>query len=88
MEPANRIIESPTLALAQWIAGLEYADLPERTRTLVRHALFDTVGCGVYGFKTPWTRMLLEWAQAGGGKGRARAWGAGGPGCAQPMPRS
>jgi 2-methylcitrate dehydratase PrpD len=80
MELANRATRGPTLALAQWIAELEYADLPERTRTVVRQALFDTVGCGVYGYETAWTRMLLEWTQAGGARGRARAWGAAQPG--------
>lgn len=69
----------PTMALAHWIASLTYADLPARTREVVRIAILDTVGCGVYGYETPWTKMLLAWAQAGGGKGKARAWGAGRP---------
>jgi 2-methylcitrate dehydratase PrpD len=65
----------PTMELAQWISGLSYARLPERVKAVVRLALLDTLGCGVYGYETPWTKMLLEWVQAGGGKGRSRAWG-------------
>ena len=63
-----------TLQLARWVAGLNHKDLPERTKTVVRLALLDTVGCGVYGYATPWTQALLRWAQAGGGTGRSRVW--------------
>jgi 2-methylcitrate dehydratase PrpD len=68
-----------TMALSRWIAGLQYADLPERTREVIRLALLDTLGCGVYGFETAWTQMLLQWARAGGAAGRSRAWGGGQP---------
>lgn len=63
-----------TMQLARWVAALTYQDLPERTKAVVRLAILDTVGCGVYGFQTPWTQALLKWTQAGGGKGRARVW--------------
>jgi 2-methylcitrate dehydratase PrpD len=63
-----------TVQLAHWIAALNYKDLPERTKHVVRLALLDTVGCGVYGYATPWTQALLQWAQASGGKGRSRIW--------------
>jgi 2-methylcitrate dehydratase PrpD len=42
--------------------------------------LLDTVGCGVYGYATPWTQALLKWAQAGGGNGRSRIWNDGNEG--------
>lgn len=63
-----------TLQLAHWVASLTYRDLPERTKQVVRLAILDTVGCGVYGYATPWTQALLQWAQAGKGSGHARAW--------------
>jgi 2-methylcitrate dehydratase PrpD len=66
---------APTRALAAWISQLRYDDLPQRTREVVRSALLDTVGCGVYGYRTPWARMLLEWARAGGNKAEATVWG-------------
>lgn len=65
-----------TLQLARWVAGLNPEDLPARTKAVVRLALLDTVGCGVYGYATPWTQALLKWAQAGGGTGRSRIWNA------------
>lgn len=67
---------NPTRELAAWISGLKYEDIPARTREVVRIAILDTVGCGIYGFGTPWAKMLLQWARAGSsGKGDATVWG-------------
>lgn len=74
MASDNKLGQGPTVQLARWIAGLNYKDLPARTREVVRLAILDTVGCGVYGFQTPWTQALLKWAQASGGKGKSRVW--------------
>jgi 2-methylcitrate dehydratase PrpD len=68
-------VPAATRELAAWIAALEYQQLPQRTRVVVRSALLDTVGCGVYGYRTPWASMLLEWARAGGNKAEATVWG-------------
>jgi 2-methylcitrate dehydratase PrpD len=68
-------VPATTRALASWISDLRYDDMPERTREIVRGALLDTIGCGVYGYATPWAKMLLEWARAGGGKAEATVWG-------------
>lgn len=65
----------PTREIASWISNLRYEDLPQRTREVVRCALLDTLGCGVYGYSTPWAKMLLAWARAGGGKTEATVWG-------------
>jgi 2-methylcitrate dehydratase PrpD len=71
-----RPLTAPTLELASWISHLRYADLPARTKETVRLALFDTLGCGVYGYSTPWARMLLQWAKSGApAKGEATVWG-------------
>ena len=55
----RRAIAAPTRELANWIANLRYEDLPQRTREVVRIAILDTVGAGVYGYNTPWAQMLL-----------------------------
>jgi 2-methylcitrate dehydratase PrpD len=71
-----RQIALPTRELAGWISRLRYADLPPRTREVVRIVLLDTLGCGVYGYATPWAKMLLEWAHAAAPvKGEATVWG-------------
>ena len=69
-----RPVSAPTRELAAWVSRLRYADLPARTRETVRLALLDTLGCGVYGYVTPWARTLLKWAQAGAGKAEATVW--------------
>src|SRR5688572_23069273 len=76
MNMDRRAIAAPTRELANWIASLRYGDLPPRTREVVRIAILDTVGAGVYGHCTPWTQMLLAWARRGtSGAGEARVWG-------------
>lgn len=76
----RRAVPAPTRELAHWIASLRHADLPPRTREVVRLAILDTVGCGVYGYNTAWAKMLLEWARAGGAAGDATVWGDAAPG--------
>jgi len=72
----RRAVAAPTRELANWVANLAYDDLPQRTREVVRIAILDTVGAGVYGYCTPWAQMLLTWARRGTtGAGEARVWG-------------
>jgi 2-methylcitrate dehydratase PrpD len=74
-----RPINTPTRELAGWVSRLRYPDLPARTTETVRLALLDTLGCGVYGYVTPWAKTLLKWAQAGAGKAQATVWGESAP---------
>jgi 2-methylcitrate dehydratase PrpD len=69
----------PTREIARWVAGLRYQDLPVRTREVVRLALLDTLGCGVYGCNTPWAATLLGWARGAAAKGEATVWGEAAP---------
>ena len=72
----RRAIAAPTRELANWIANLRYADLPQRTREVMRIAVLDTVGAGVHGYSTPWAQLLLTWARRGAaGAGEAHVWG-------------
>jgi 2-methylcitrate dehydratase PrpD len=75
MNNDRRAVAAPTRELAAWISGLRYEDIPQRTREVARIAILDTLGCGVYGWCTPWAQMVLQWARSGGGKGEATAWG-------------
>ncbi len=68
-------LAAPTRELASWISHLRYSDLPPRTREVVRCAILDTTGCGLYGYQTPWAGMLLKWARDGAGKAEASVWG-------------
>jgi 2-methylcitrate dehydratase PrpD len=76
----RRAIAAPTRELANWVASLSYDDLPQRTREVVRIALLDTVGAGIYGYRTPWAQMLLAWAKRGASaSGEAHVWGEAAP---------
>jgi len=76
MNSERKTTPGPTRELARWISGLKYSDLPQRTKEVVRIVLLDTLGCGVYGYATPWAKTLLQWARAGApAKGEATVWG-------------
>jgi len=76
MNSERETTSRPTRELAQWVSRLKYSDLPPRTREVVRILLLDSVGCGIYGYATPWAKMLLQWARAGApAKGEATVWG-------------
>ncbi len=80
----RRAIAAPTRQVANWIASLRYDDLLARTREVVRMAILDTIGAGVYGYHTPWAQTLLAWAKRGAAPtGEAHVWGE-----AQPALRS
>jgi 2-methylcitrate dehydratase PrpD len=74
----RRAIAAPTRELADWISQLRHDALPSRTREVVRIALLDTLGAGVYGHTTPWAQMLLAWARRGAAAdSESRVWGQG-----------
>ena len=74
-----RAVSAPTLQLANWIVNLRHGDLPPRTAQVVRIAILDSLGAGVYGHRTPWAQKLLAWARRGSGGGPARVWGEAAP---------
>jgi 2-methylcitrate dehydratase PrpD len=82
MKSPNRIFDGSaaiTRNVAAWVADLRYEDLPETTRRAVRAATLDTLGAGLYGLRTPWTKMTCEWVRRGvhpgGEKALASVWG-------------
>ncbi len=76
MNDDRRAVAAPTQEIAAWISGLQYEDIPARTREVVRIAILDTLGCGLHGYRTPWADMLLQWTRTGSaGTGDATVWG-------------
>lgn len=75
-----RPVHAPTRELAGWISRLRHSGLSDRSREVVRILLLDTLGCGVYGYTTPWAKMLLQWARDGApARGEATVWGEAAP---------
>jgi 2-methylcitrate dehydratase PrpD len=75
MNNDRRAIGAPTRELADWISSLRYEDIPPRTREVARIAILDTLGCGLYGWNTPWATTMLKWARSGGSGHQATVWG-------------
>jgi 2-methylcitrate dehydratase PrpD len=71
----RRAVAAPTREVANWVADLRHDDLPARTREVVRIAILDTLGAGVYGYQTPWAAKLLTWASRSGNAKEATVWG-------------
>jgi len=68
-----------TRELASWVASLAWDQVPKPTREVLRAAVLDTLGAGLYGSTTPWARVVREWAERAAGKGVASVWGAPAP---------
>lgn len=79
MDNRKAAAQGVTMQVAEWIAGLRPADVPESTRRFLRHALLDTLGCGLHGRSQPWTEIAEGWVREGGGTGLSTVWGDKGP---------
>lgn len=62
-------------ALGGFVAGLALEDVPERFREQMRFDLLDSLGCGIYGSTTPWSRMVQQQTTAWGGEAHSSFWG-------------
>ena len=70
---------STTRDVANWVANLRHADVPEHVRQALRLLALDTVGAALVGADQPWTKAIHAWAMAAApgpaATGRARIWG-------------
>lgn len=63
-----------TMELAQFIAQLKPIDIPEFTRDILKKALIDAIGCGLYGLTTPWGIKMRDFALEQGGSPESAVW--------------
>ena len=68
----------PTAALADFVANLRCDGPPDDVRTVLREAVVDAVGCGLFGLTTPAGRIVQEFAREQGGPEDATLWASGG----------
>jgi len=53
--------ENPyTQALANFVAGLTYDDIPQDVRQRIKLLILDSLGCALYGTQLEWTDILLR----------------------------
>ena len=66
-----------TQQLAAFISELKPEAIPATTRQILLMTLIDALGCGLYGLKTPWGKILGEYVEEQGGLAEAGLWGRG-----------
>jgi len=70
--PAPASSEAQT-ALAAFITGTRYEDLPSGLVERMKWSLLDSLGCGLHGSHTEWGRVIAKYA-ASQGSGTSRLW--------------
>jgi aconitate decarboxylase len=67
--------DSPTRQLAKYASELEYSELPNEVIQHTKLILLDSVGCGLYGSKLPWGKIIADYVRGMGGNKKATVWG-------------
>ena len=47
-------------ALASWVAGLRYQDVPDNAREHARRFILDNIGCQIAGATLPWSQTYYD----------------------------
>lgn len=66
---------SPTAALAEFAATLDYDNIPSPVIERIKLCLLDTFGCGLFGSTLPWAAVVADFARDLGGKQESTVWG-------------
>ncbi len=66
-----------TRILGDWIAGLEFDDIPAASIAHAKRCLLDAIGCGLYGGQQEWGRIAAAVARDLSGDGPSSLWGHG-----------
>jgi len=68
---------APTRALAEYIVGFSYKDIPPEVVSHIKFCLIDSLGCALFGSTLPWGKIITSFTkELGKGKG-ALIWGDG-----------
>ncbi|OGA46061.1 MAG: hypothetical protein A3G24_14495 [Betaproteobacteria bacterium RIFCSPLOWO2_12_FULL_62_13] len=67
-----------TRSLATFIAHLRPEAVPRSVEGILKKALVDTVGCGLFGLTTQWARIVRQFAHEQGGPAETTMWASGG----------
>lgn len=66
---------STTDSLVRFIIDTKFESLPKSTIDHAKLCIKDTLGCALYGTKTPWAKTVLAVLKGFGGKEEASVWG-------------
>src|SRR3984893_17798098 len=71
----SNIMTQETVRLAEYAAGLGYADLPEAVIQRAKECIADTVAAGICGAAMPWSRIVIDYAERTGPGGKCHILG-------------
>jgi 2-methylcitrate dehydratase PrpD len=66
-----------TRGMAEFVSGLRYEDIPAEVRQRLKLLILDSFGCGLYGARVPWSRILLDTLAAVDSTSTVGIWGTG-----------
>ncbi|MFQ5915215.1 MAG: MmgE/PrpD family protein [Nitrospinota bacterium] len=56
--------ENPyTRGIASFVSGLRYEEIPEEVRNRIKLLILDSLGCGLYASRLPWSRVVVDTLQ-------------------------
>jgi aconitate decarboxylase len=66
-----------TRAIAQFVSGLRYEDIPAEVIARIKLLMLDSLGCALYGTSLEWSRILRQTLAAVDTTSGCRVWGTG-----------
>jgi aconitate decarboxylase len=64
-----------TRAIADFVSGLQYDDIPTEVRSRIKLLILDSLGCALYGPSLPWSQILLKTLANGDTSDTSGVWG-------------
>ena len=64
-----------TSAIANFVSGLQYDDIPAEVRSRIKLLILDSLGCALYGPSLPWSQILLKTLAHGDSSDTSGVWG-------------
>jgi 2-methylcitrate dehydratase PrpD len=68
-------VPSTTRTVAEYAVKLRYEDLPANVISAAKQCILDSLGCGIFGAPTPWSKSVARTVDKLGQKQGASAWG-------------
>jgi len=68
-------VPSTTRTVAEFAVNLRYEDLPQSVISAAKQCILDSLGCGIFGAPTPWSKAVARTVEKLGQKPGASAWG-------------
>jgi len=63
-----------TLKLADFISSTSYNDLPNDVIGMIKNAIMDALGCGIFGSTADWSKIVLDYVLEHNGKPESSIW--------------